>query len=213
MSRHNLQAELAQADMTQPVKIGWLPEIGKHAVKIGTGAPTGTPDALFYARTDATTPQTSLYDGSTGAWVAKDDFGAAGINADIIAESTSAAGVTVDGALIKDGSVTIVDGGALKAGGQTTGIKIGATAGDKIGFFNATPAVKPTALTTAVVAAASMTFTEPGTPDYAIQGVTQTTPFGFVNANEGNSLIKVVQNLVKRVEELESKLQGIGLLT
>lgn len=38
-----------------------------------------------------------------------DDFGALGIKADVIAESTAAAGVTVDGALIKDGGATLQD--------------------------------------------------------------------------------------------------------
>lgn len=41
------------------------------------------------------------------------DFGSPGIKADVIAESTSAAGVTVDGALIKDGFINALSGTAL----------------------------------------------------------------------------------------------------
>jgi hypothetical protein len=41
----------------------------------------------------------------TGTAGGADDFGSSGIAADVIAESTAAAGVTVDGLLVKDGSV------------------------------------------------------------------------------------------------------------
>lgn len=56
----------------------------------------------------------------------------------------------------------------------------------------------------------TITFTEPVTPDYAIQGVTSTVPFGFVNANEGNTFIGVVENLQVRVAQLEARLQASG---
>lgn len=42
------------------------------------------------------------------------DMGAQGIKADVIAESTSAAGVTIDSVLCKDGSVTVGTGGQVK---------------------------------------------------------------------------------------------------
>jgi hypothetical protein len=45
-----------------------------------------------------------------------DDFGAAGIKADVIAESTSGAGVTVDGLLLKDGFVVATDAQGIKLG-------------------------------------------------------------------------------------------------
>jgi len=45
----------------------------------------------------------------SGAGAGGADFGAPGIQADVVAESTSAAGVTVDGLLIKDGDVYLVD--------------------------------------------------------------------------------------------------------
>jgi len=43
--------------------------------------------------------------GFTGTDGGADDFGSTGIKADVVAESTSAAGVTVDGVLLKDGEV------------------------------------------------------------------------------------------------------------
>lgn len=93
--------------------------------------------------------------------------------------------------------------------GTTTGTKIGTTTSQKIGFYNATPVVQPAALTAQLT---SITHTEPGTPDYAIQGVTQTTPFGFVTADEGNSVLKVVLNLQTRLAEVEARLEALGLV-
>lgn len=43
------------------------------------------------------------------------DFGSSGIAADVIAESTAAAGVTADGVLLKDGGITLADGAAILA--------------------------------------------------------------------------------------------------
>jgi len=53
-----------------------------------------------------------LYAGTSGTA----DFGALGIEADVIAESTSATGVTVDGLLLKDGDVYCIDGNSLNLG-------------------------------------------------------------------------------------------------
>lgn len=57
-----------------------------------------------------------------------------------------------------------------------------------------------------------ITFTAPVTPDYAIQNLTSTTPFGFVTADEGNTVLSVIKNLQTRVSELETKLATYGLL-
>lgn len=58
----------------------------------------------------------------------------------------------------------------------------------------------------------TITHTAPGTPDYAIQDLTTTTPYGFVSKDEGNSVLAVVKNLQTRVSELESRLQALGLI-
>lgn len=69
------------------------------------------------------------------------DFGAGGIAADQIAESTAAAGVTIDGALVKDNTVSI---NQLKAATPlTTGLKIGAAATDKLSFYGVAVAAQP----------------------------------------------------------------------
>lgn len=80
----------------------------------------------------------------------------------------------------------------------------------RLGFFGVTAVVRPTALTTQLT---TLTYTAPGTPDYAIADVTQTTPWGFASGDEARTVLSVIKNLQDRVAQLESKLQGLGLLT
>lgn len=68
---------------------------------------------------------------------------------------------------------------------------------------------KGAALTTQLT---TITSTAPGTPDYAIQDLTSTTPFGFVTKDEGNSVLAVIANLQTRVAQLESRLQALSLI-
>lgn len=65
------------------------------------------------------------------------------------------------------------------------------------------------ALTTALT---TITFTAPGTPDYAFQDVTSVMPVGFADAEELRTFISVVANNQARINELETKLQSLGLL-
>jgi hypothetical protein len=58
----------------------------------------------------------------------------------------------------------------------------------------------------------TITSTAPGTADYAIQDLTQTTPFGFATKDEGNTVLAVIANLQARVSQLEAKLAVYGLL-
>ncbi len=80
----------------------------------------------------------------------------------------------------------------------------------RLGFFGATAVVKPTAMTTQLT---TITYTDPGTPDYAVSDVTQTTPFGFTTADEARTVLSIIKNLQDRVGQLETKLQALGLLT
>lgn len=83
----------------------------------------------------------------------------------------------------------------------------------KLGFFGVATVVRPTALTTQLTA---ITHTAPGTPDYALQDLVDSSggaAFGFATKDEGNTLLSVVKNLQTRVGELETKLQALGLLT
>lgn len=75
-------------------------------ITAGTAAPTSTSQAegSLYIRTSTVI---GLYQYRSSAWVLVvgmgSDFGSTGMKTDVIAESTSAAGVTVDGVLLKDG--------------------------------------------------------------------------------------------------------------
>ena len=82
-------------------------------------------------------------------------------------------------------------------------------AGGTAGFYGTTPVTQGAALTTQLT---SITSTAPGTPDYAIQDLTQTTPFGFVTKDEGNSVLSVIANLQARLAQVESRLETVGLI-
>jgi hypothetical protein len=77
-------------------------------------------------------------------------------------------------------------------------------AGDLIKLF------KGAALTTALM---TLTYTAPGTPDYALQDLVQNTGFGFATKDEGNTALSVIANLQARINDLETRLKAVGLLT
>lgn len=58
----------------------------------------------------------------------------------------------------------------------------------------------------------TITSTAPVTPDYAIQDLTTTTPYGFVTKDEGNSVLAVIANLQVRVAQLETQLKALNLI-
>ena len=58
----------------------------------------------------------------------------------------------------------------------------------------------------------TITSTAPGTADFAIQDLINTSAFGFVTKDEGNTVLAVIANLQTRVAELESKLATYGIL-
>lgn len=68
------------------------------------------------------------------------------------------------------------------------------------------------AATLSTAALTLLTHTAPSTPDYAVQALTQTTPFGFVTADEGNTVLKVVLNLQSRMAVLEAALTTAGVV-
>ena len=91
---------------------------------------------------------------------------------------------------------------------QLDGAIMGASGGTA-GFFGTTPVTKATAMTAQLT---TITASAPGTPDYAIQDLVAATGYGFVTADEGQSVLKVIANLQTRVGELETKLKAYGLL-
>lgn len=94
------------------------------------------------------------------------------------------------------------------------GLKI-AGSGGKVGFFGDTPVSQPTALTNvagaALTAAAGSALTAalttlvpnaPGTPDYALQALTNSSPFGFKTADEGETSLKLLAALQVNMAEM-----------
>lgn len=75
--------------------------------------------------------------------------------------------------------------------------------GSVAGSFG-TPATLTAALTT-------VTVTAPGTPDYAVQDVTNVAPYGFADAEEARSVLTVIRNLQIRLAEVEAKLTSLGI--
>ena len=53
----------------------------------------------------------------------------------------------------------------------------------------------------------TITHTSPSTPDYAVQDLTSSTPFGFATKDEGNTVLSVIKNLQQRVLDLEARLK------
>lgn len=89
------------------------------------------------------------------------------------------------------------------------GMAIGQSSTDLVGFWGAAPVDQPAALTAGLT---TITHTAPGTPDYAIQNLTTSTPYGFVSADEGNTVLKVIANLQVKVAELEARLEECGII-
>ena len=57
-----------------------------------------------------------------------------------------------------------------------------------------------------------LTHTAPSSPDYAIQDLTTSTPYGFVTKDEGNTVLKVIQANKVRIQAIEDALQAVGIL-
>lgn len=58
----------------------------------------------------------------------------------------------------------------------------------------------------------TITHTAPGTPDYALQNMTASSPVGFVTVDEANTLLSVVANLQTRLAEVEARLEAAGIV-
>ena len=166
---------------------------------------TGTPiDADHLAKISDISAATADYLLLAGRSGGQEAYGGTDAGDDLTLHSTSHA---------TKGSIILVDDVDISAHNiitdTTTGLKIATATNQKLGFFNSTPIVQPSALTAQET---TLTFTEPGTPDYAFQDVTNTTPWGFAVGDELRTFIGVVENLQVRVAELESKLKSLGLV-
>lgn len=93
--------------------------------------------------------------------------------------------------------------------GNPDGTILGKSATEKVGMYGTTAVVQGAALT---AQSTQITHTAPSTPDYAIQGITSSSPFGFVSADEGNTVLLVIENLQTRLAEVEARLEAIGMV-
>ena len=82
--------------------------------------------------------------------------------------------------------------------------------GNKMGFFGAGPVVKPAALTAQLT---TLTFVAPGVADYDLAAPVQNTGWGFSTADEFKTAMSVIANLQTRLGQLETRQQGLGLLS
>jgi len=82
--------------------------------------------------------------------------------------------------------------------------------GNKMGFFGANPVVKPAALTAQLT---TLTFVAPGVADYDMAAPIQNTGWGFSTADEFKTVMSVIANLQTRMSQMESRQQGLGLLS
>lgn len=87
--------------------------------------------------------------------------------------------------------------------GNSQGVWQPQALGAQSGSFG-TPATLTAALTT-------LTITAPGTPDYAVQDVTNSSPYGFADAEEARTVLSVIRNLQLRLAEVEAKLTALGI--
>jgi len=87
------------------------------------------------------------------------------------------------------------------------------TGDGKIGWNGAAPAAKGAALTAVQVASTGFTHQAPAPGDYTIANPLQNTGFGFSTADEMNSVLAVIKNLLVRSEQVEARLQAAGIIS
>jgi hypothetical protein len=84
----------------------------------------------------------------------------------------------------------------------------------RVAVVEAVPEVVNLEVATAALTAdlTVVTASAPGTPDYAVQDLVNTSGYGFVTADEGQTVLAVIANLQTRVAEMEAQLQAVGIL-
>jgi hypothetical protein len=134
--------------------------------------------------------------GSANTWTGLQTFGSAGIATDVIAEKTSATGVTIDGTLLKDGGITIGVGGVIDADSGTVTLSTNAGTVSKMAGVITTES-----LTTAAGSAQALTITNTLCASTSIILVTRS---GGTSAG-GTPIIKAVPGAGSFVITLDNK--------
>lgn len=92
--------------------------------------------------------------------------------------------------------------------GGSDGVSLAQLTTQKAGMHG-TVAVQSSAPTTELT---DLTQAGTFTPDYAIQAITNSSPYGFANAAEGETVVSVVQANKVRIAEIITCLQAHGLM-
>jgi len=94
--------------------------------------------------------------------------------------------------------------------GCPDGVTICGSATEKLALYGGTPVVQGAALTTQLT---TITIADAaGTPDYALQALTTSSPYGLATAAEAITLLYVIKNLQERMAQVESRLEAVGLV-
>ncbi|WP_430229914.1 hypothetical protein [Nitrosomonas communis] len=97
----------------------------------------------------------------------------------------------------------------LEQGGETLVVESGGVIDIKTGGKLLSNGAQGAALTAQVT---TITHTAPGTPDYAIQDLINTSAYGFATKDEGNTVLSVIKNLQTRLAEVEARLEAAGIV-
>jgi hypothetical protein len=114
------------------------------------------------------------------------------------------------------GDVSLASGAAT--GGAEGSVKVQTVATGKVGFFNVTPVVRASAFTQ-TYATADRTHANPTASSVVTTGVTQTTPFGYVGAAQGDAVASTINQIIvdqadvkALVNSVIDDLQAYGIL-
>lgn len=78
----------------------------------------------------------------------------------------------------------------------------------QVGFYGVNPIKRPSAPTADLTL---ITHTAPSADDFAFANTTNSSPWGFSNQNEANTLLKVVKALQVNMTEVKAILSSLGL--
>lgn len=130
-AKHNLPHQLSGSRFPTTYAGTFVPGLGRldgWGTVVPTDGDTGWAKAALFRHTDGSGGDDLIYQNNGDITdcrfieitsVAGADFGATGIKTDVVLESTSATGVTLDGVRLKDGGVTLLAGGDVLGGGGT----------------------------------------------------------------------------------------------
>lgn len=145
--------------------------------------------------------------GSTKTITLPDTSGVVALSGESQPTSSTLATVLTNGATTGGTDITFTDADNMIFN-ATTGTQIGTATTQKLAFYGTTPVIQPTAMTSTLT---SLTQAGTFTPDYAIQAMTNTSPYGFATLDEAETVLSVILNIQTRLDEAEDKLQSLGL--